>query len=58
MMDEMRDVNWQTEIRDAVEKMVREKKHHFLAKTHQLRMNMLPIESNAAEMIREDRYAG
>jgi hypothetical protein len=26
MMDEMKDVNWQAEIREAVEKMVREKK--------------------------------
>jgi hypothetical protein len=59
MMDEMRDVNWQAEIREAVEKMVREKKkkHHFLVEARQLRMKMLPIESSAAEMIREDRDA-
>jgi hypothetical protein len=31
MMDEMRDVNWQAEITEAAEKVVREKKHHFLA---------------------------
>lgn len=59
MMDEMRDINWQAEIRNAVEKMVQEKmKHRFLAEACQLRMKMLPIESSAAEMIREDRDAG
>jgi hypothetical protein len=58
MMDEMGNVNWQAEIREAVEKMVREKKkHHFLAEARQLRMKMLPIERSAAEMIREDRDA-
>ena len=58
MMDEMSDVNWQAEIRMAVEQMVREKKkHHFLAEARKLRMKMLPIESSAAEMIREDRDA-
>ena len=58
MMDEIRDVNWQAEIREAVEKMVREKKkQHFLVEARQLRMKMLPIERSAAEMIREDRDA-
>ncbi|MCK9442672.1 MAG: hypothetical protein M0Q13_14780 [Methanothrix sp.] len=58
MMDEMGDVNWQAEIREAVEKMVRKKKkQHFLAEARQFRMKMLPIERSAAEMIREDRDA-
>jgi hypothetical protein len=58
MMDEMRDVNWQAEIRVAVEQMVREKKkHYYLAEARQLRMKMSPIEISAAEMIREDRDA-
>lgn len=58
MMDEMSDVNWQAEIRMAVEQMVREKKkHHFLEEARKLRMKMLPIESSAAEMIRVDRDA-
>jgi hypothetical protein len=58
MMDEMGDINWQAEIRDVVEKKVREKKkQHFLAEARQFRMKMLQIESSAAEMIREDRNA-
>ena len=58
MMDEIREVNWQTEIRGAVEKRVMEKKkHHFLAEARQLRMKMKPVECSAAEMIREDRDA-
>lgn len=58
MMEEMKEVNWQAEIRDAVESMVREKKkHNFLAEARLLRSKMLPIDSSAAEMIREDRDA-
>ena len=54
----MGDVNWQTEIREAVEKIVREKKkQHFLEEARQFRMKMLPIERSVAEMIREDRDA-
>jgi hypothetical protein len=59
MMDEMDDVNWQAEIREAVEKMVREKKkHHFLAEARKMRNKMKPIDTPAAEIIREDRDAG
>jgi len=58
MMDEMSDVNWQTEIRQAVEEIVREKKkHRFLAVARELRQKMKPIDISAAEMIREDRDA-
>ena len=58
MMDKMKDVNRQAEIREAVEKTVREKKkQHFLAEARELRTRMKPVESSAAEMIREDRDA-
>ncbi len=58
MMDEMSDVNWQVEIRQAVERMVREKKkHRFLAEARELRNKMKPVDIGAAEMIREDRDA-
>lgn len=58
MMEEMSDVNWQAEIRQSVERMVREKKkHRFLAEARELRKKMKPIDTSAAEMIREDRDA-
>jgi hypothetical protein len=58
MMEEMSDVNWQAEIRQAVERMVREKKkHRFLAEAEELRKKMKPVDISAAEMIREDRDA-
>lgn len=58
MMDEMSDVNWQSEIRQMVEDLVREKKkQRFLAKARELRQKMKPIGVSAAEMIREDRDA-
>ncbi|HSD57661.1 MAG TPA: hypothetical protein VLB04_05725 [Methanotrichaceae archaeon] len=58
MMDDMSDVNWQSEIRQMVEDLVREKKkQRFLAKARELRQKMKPIEVSAAEMIRVDRDA-
>ncbi len=58
MMDEMSDVNWQAEIRQSVERIVREKKkHRFLAEARELSKKMKPIDTSAAEMIREDRDA-
>jgi hypothetical protein len=58
MMDEMSDVNWQSEIRQMVEDLVREKKkQRFLAKARELRQKMKTIGVSAAEMIREDRDA-
>ncbi len=58
MMDEMSDVNWQSEIRQMVEDLVREKKkQRFLANARELRQKMKPIGVGAAEMIREDRDA-
>ena len=58
MMEEMSDVNWQAEIRQSVERMVREKKkHRFLAEAEGLRKKMKTIDISAAEMIREYRDA-
>jgi hypothetical protein len=58
MMDEMNDINWQAEIRQTVEKLVREKnKHRLLAEAQELWMQQTSCEVSAAEMIREDRDA-
>ena len=58
MMDEMTDINWQSEIRAMVEDLVREKKkQRFLAEARKLRQKMKPIGVSAADMIREDRDA-
>ncbi len=58
MMDEMNDINWQAEIRQAVERMVREKKkQRLLAEAQELWKQQTPSEISAAEMIREDRDA-
>lgn len=57
-IDEMDDVNWQSEIRRMVEDLVREKKkQRYLANARELRQKMKPIGVSAAEMIREDRDA-
>lgn len=57
-MDEMGDVNWQSEIRRMVEDLVREKKkQRYLANARELRQKMKTIGVSAAEMIREDRDA-
>lgn len=58
MMDDLSDVNWQEEIRLAIEKIVREKKKkRFLEEAKELRKTMKPVPVSAAEMIREDRDA-
>ena len=58
MMDEMNDVNWQAEIRQSVERMVREKKKQkLLAESKDLWKDQIPNKVGAAEMIREDRDA-
>ena len=58
MMDEMNDVNWQAEIRQSVERMVREKKKHkLLEEAKELWKDQIPHKAGAAEMIREDRDA-
>lgn len=44
MMDEMTDVNWQSEIREMVEDLVRaKKKQRFLAEVRKLRQRMKRI---------------
>ena len=58
MMDEMNDVNWQAEIRQSVESMVREKKKQkLLEEAKELWKDQIPNKVGAAEMIREDRDA-
>ena len=58
MMDEMNDINWQAEIRQSVERMVREKKtHKLLEEAKVLWKDQIPNKVGAAEMIREDRDA-
>jgi hypothetical protein len=58
MMDEMSDVNWQGEIKQTVERMVREKKkERLLAEAQELWKHQEPNAIGAAEMIREDRDA-
>jgi len=58
MMDEMSDVNWQGEIKQTVEMMVREKnKKRLLSEAQELWKHQKPNAIGAAEMIREDRDA-
>jgi hypothetical protein len=58
MMEEMSDINWQAEIRQMVEELVRERrKQRILVKAQERRKQMKNIDLGAAEMIREDRDA-
>ena len=58
IMDEMNDVNWQAEIRQSVERMVREKKKQkLLEEAKELWKDQIPNKVGAAEMIRVDRDA-
>jgi hypothetical protein len=58
MMEEMSDINWQAEIRQMVEELVRERwKQRILAKAQEQRKQMKNIGVGAAEMIGEDRNA-
>jgi hypothetical protein len=58
MMDEMDDINWQTEIKRLVEADIRErKKQRILARAEQRMKEMVPNKVGAATMIREDRDA-
>ena len=55
-MKEMEDIDWQEEVRAAVEDLVRKKsKERLLEEAQKLRNSMNPI--NASELIREDRDA-
>jgi hypothetical protein len=58
MMEEMDDINWQAEIKQIVEKTIKErKKQRILARAKERWNGQVPNESGAAEMIREDRDA-
>jgi hypothetical protein len=58
MMDEMTDINWQSEIRQAVEELVREKRRHILlSEARELRRATKNIGVSGSELIREDRDA-
>lgn len=54
-IDEMKDVDWQEEIRKAIAELVRKKKkERLLARARKLRGRM-KAQVSAAELIREDR---
>jgi len=58
MMDEMKDINWQSDIRQMIEELVREKKRQrLLAESDRLRERTKDIGIGASELIREDRDA-
>ncbi len=58
MMEEMDDINWQTEIKQIVEKTIKErKKQRILARAEERWRDQVPNERGSAEMIREDRDA-
>ncbi|OFV68329.1 MAG: hypothetical protein SCAL_000005 [Candidatus Syntrophoarchaeum caldarius] len=57
MMEEMRDINWQEEIRKVVEELVKNKrKERLLADAKKIRKDM-KADVSASELIREDRDA-
>ena len=57
MMEEMKEINWQEEIRRAVEELVRNKRREkLLAEAKEIRKEM-KISVSSAELIREDRDA-
>lgn len=58
MMDEMKDVNWQSDIRSVVEDLVKERKRQkLLAEAREIRKGTKNICVSASELIREDRDA-
>lgn len=58
MMEEMDDINWQTELKQIVEKTIKERKKQRLLAGAQERWNDQVLnDKGAAEMIREDRDA-
>ena len=58
MMDEMREINWQSEIRQAVEDLVRERRRErLLSEAGEVRKATKNIGISASELIREDRDA-
>ena len=58
MMDEMKDVNWQSEIRQAIEDLVRERRREsLLSDAGEVRKKTMDIGISASDLIREDRDA-
>ena len=58
MMDEMKDVNWQSDIRQAVEELVRERRRQkLLSEADEIRKKTMNIGVSASDLIREDRDA-
>jgi hypothetical protein len=58
IMDEMKDVNWQSDIRHVIEELVREKKRQtLLAEARELRKETKNLGISSSELIREDRDA-
>ena len=58
MMEEMDDINWQTELKQIVKKTIKErKKQRLLARAQERWNDQVPNDKGAAEMIREDRDA-
>ena len=58
IMDEMKDVNWQSDIRQVIEELVREKKRQtLLAEARELRKETKNLGISASELIRVDRDA-
>ena len=57
MMEEMKEINWQEEIRRRVEELVKNKsKERLLAEAKEIRKDM-KANVSAAELIRDDRDA-
>lgn len=57
-MDEIKEVNWQSEIRQAIEELVKEKKRQaHLDESCELRKGSKNIGISGSELIREDRDA-
>ena len=57
-MDEMKDVNWQSEIRQAVEDLVRKRRRErLLSDAGEVRKKTMDIGISASDLIREDRDA-
>jgi homoserine kinase len=58
MMDDMKETNWQSDIRQAVEDLVRERRRQkLLAEAREIRKATKNIGISASELIREDRDA-
>ena len=58
MIEEMKEINWQSEIRQAIEDLVRERRRErLLSEAGEVRKKTMDIGISASELIREDRDA-